>query len=56
MNNYELDKKAKELVDSETPYNLARSLVELESRLNTIVKDSDKKSTSDNCVVQYHPV
>lgn len=31
MDNYELDKKAKELVDTEHPYNLARRVVELES-------------------------
>lgn len=56
MDNYELDKKAKELVDTEHPYNLARRVVELESRLGITAKDSDKKSTFDNCVVQHHPV
>lgn len=30
MNNFELDKKAKELMDTETHYNLARRVVELE--------------------------
>lgn len=30
MNNFEMDEKAKELVDSKSPYEIARRLVELE--------------------------
>lgn len=44
MNNYELDKKAKELVDSETPYNLARRVVELESRYDIEGDDAGFKN------------
>lgn len=32
MNNFEMDKKAKELVDRKSPYEIARRLVELEER------------------------
>lgn len=32
MNNFELDERAKELMDTETHYNLARRVVELESK------------------------
>lgn len=56
MNNYELDKKAKELADTEHPYNLARRVVELKARLGITVKDGDKKSALENCYVQNHHV
>lgn len=62
MNNFELDERAKELMDGETHYNLARRVIELESKEESKMEnkamtvDSSTLMVSNSVVEKYYPI